>query len=60
VEWAVQGPPDEGFLSPDAGLIPRIIAALFDGVRRLDPNVEVSIKVMYVCVWSVKGGEVCV
>ncbi len=46
----MQGPPDEGFLSPDAGLIPRIITALFDGVRRLDPNVEVSIKVMYVCV----------
>ncbi len=52
----MQGPPDEGFLSPDAGLIPRIITALFDGVRRLDPNVEVSIKVMYVCVCVVCEG----
>lgn len=46
--FTMLGPPDEGFSSPDAGLIPRIISALFDGVRRLDPNVEVSIKVMYV------------
>ena len=35
-------------LTPDSGIIPRVIRGLFDGIEGLDKNIEVTIKVMYV------------
>ena len=45
-----QGPREEELLTltPESGVIPRIIRQLFEGLQSVDKNAEVTIKVMYV------------